>query len=196
MSSKKWLVVGISGATCSGKTTLATELRKELKDSVLISQDDYFLPVDDSRHTKIPELNHLNWEIITSLDMARMQLDISKLVASTPIKENTRETTVKRVLLLDGFLLFKSKFLLNLCDLKYFLRLSKKECWERRKERTYNPPDVPGYFEKVVWPEYVKHESELMNDKCLYKTVTFIDESKNKEDLFQMVLAEIKRLLS
>ena len=29
------------------------------------------------------------------------------------------------------------------------------------RERHYNPPDVPGYFEKVVWPHYVQFFNEI-----------------------------------
>ncbi|XP_076656350.1 nicotinamide riboside kinase [Halictus rubicundus] len=195
MSSKKWIVLGISGATCSGKTSLINRLHKELKNSVLVCQDNYFLPVDDPRHTYIPELNHMNWELITSLDMDKMRSDVLKLITS-PEKSKSTNTNEKRILILDGFLLFACKVISNLCDKKYFLTLTKDQCWERRKDRCYDPPDVPGYFEKVVWPEYAKHTNELMKDKDLYKTITFIDGSKSKEEIFQTVLADIKKLLS
>lgn len=195
MSSKKWVVLGISGATCSGKTSLVNRLHKELKNSVFICQDNYFLPADDPRHTYIPGLNAMNWEIITSLDMDKMRSDVLNLITS-PEASNSTNTNDKKILILDGFLLFTCKVISNLCDKKYFLTLTKDQCWERRKDRCYDPPDVPGYFEKVVWPEYVKHTNDLMKDKDLYKTITFIDGSKSKEEIFQIVSADIKKLLS
>ncbi|XP_031839833.1 nicotinamide riboside kinase [Nomia melanderi] len=196
MSSKKWIILGISGATCSGKTSLINRLQKELKNSVIIHQDHYFLPIDDPRHIKIPELNHNNWEIITSLDMDKMRSDIFKLLESSPHESNSTETNDKNILILDGFLLFKCKVISNLCDKKYFLTLTRDQCWERRKDRRYDPPDVPGYFEKVVWPEYLKYVNELTKDKDLCKTVTFIDGSKSKEEIFQTVFIDINKLLS
>lgn len=195
MSSKNWIVLGISGATCSGKTSLVNRLHKELKNSVLVCQDNYFLPTDDPRHTFIPELNHMNWEIITSLDMDKMRSDVLNLITS-PEESKSIKTNDKKILILDGFLLFKCKVISNLCNKKYFLTLTKDQCWERRKDRCYDPPDVPGYFEKVVWPEYAKHTNDLMKDKDLYKTITFIDGSKSKEEIFQIVSADIKKLLS
>ena len=30
------------------------------------------------------------------------------------------------------------------------------------RTRDYNPPDVPGYFDKVVWPHYIQAYSEIM----------------------------------
>ncbi|KAK9309170.1 hypothetical protein QLX08_001121 [Tetragonisca angustula] len=195
MSSKKWFILGISGATCSGKTTLSDQLHKELKNSVVIHQDNYFLPQDDPRHVKINELNHFNWELITSMDMDKMHSDILQLIGSSPNKDSSSET-VKNILILDGFLLFKCEVISNLCDRKYFITLTKEECWERRKGRVYDPPDVPGYFEKVTWPEYVKHRDELIKDNDFCNTITFIDGSKSKEEIFQMIFTEIKKLLS
>ncbi|KZC13480.1 PREDICTED: nicotinamide riboside kinase 1 [Dufourea novaeangliae] len=196
MTSMKWIVLGISGATCSGKTSLVNRLQTELKNSVVIHQDHYFLPVDDPRHTKIPELNHMNWEIITSVDMDKMRSDVLKLLETSSDGNNSTETNDVKVLILDGFLLFQCKLISNLCDKKYFLTLTKEQCWERRKDRCYDPPDVPGYFEKVVWPEYLKQKNELLKDKDLYKHITFVDGSKSKEEVFQMVFADIKKLLS
>ncbi|CAK9819045.1 Nicotinamide riboside kinase 1 [Anthophora quadrimaculata] len=196
MSSKKWFVLGISGATCSGKTSLANRLHKELENSIVIHQDNYFLPIDDPRHTKIEELNHFNWELTSSVDMDRMHSDILKLIESTPDENSCSDTINKNILILDGFLLFKCKVISDLCDCKYFLTLTKDQCWERRKGRVYNPPDVPGYFEKVVWPEYLKNIDELTKDKDLCETIKFVDGSKSKEEIFQMVFTEIKKLLS
>nr|XP_034178747.1 nicotinamide riboside kinase 1 isoform X1 [Osmia lignaria] len=109
MSSKKWLVIGITGATCSGKTTLANRLQKELKNSIIVHQDNYFWPIDDPQHVKIPKLNHLNWELMSSMDMDKMRSDILKLIEFSPNDVNKMEKNCKRVLIIDGFLLFKWK---------------------------------------------------------------------------------------
>ncbi|KAL6440742.1 hypothetical protein ACFW04_003294 [Cataglyphis niger] len=189
----QWFVVGISGATCSGKSTLAKMIRDNFPKSVIVRQDDYFLPADDPRHIMIEELNHLNWDLITSLDMQRMHSDIIKILES---HENDTVNFKKKVLILDGFLLFRHKEITDLCDRKYFLTLTKEQCWERRKNRKYDPPDVPGYFEKVVWPEYIKYKNEIMEKSELRETITFIDGSKDIRQIYNMVSQEIKQLLS
>ncbi|XP_006618828.1 nicotinamide riboside kinase 1 [Apis dorsata] len=194
MSSKKWFVIGISGTTCSGKTSVTTQLHEKLKNSIVLHQDNYFLPKDDPRHVLVKELNHFNWELITSMDMDKMYSDILQLIESFPNENNSSEIINKNILILDGFSLFKCKVISNLCDRKYFITLNKEQCWERRKERKYDPPDVPGYFEKVVWPEYLKHKDELMKDNDLYNTITFIDGSKNKKEIFEIIFNEIKKL--
>ncbi|XP_020278743.1 nicotinamide riboside kinase 2 [Pseudomyrmex gracilis] len=186
MTSKQWLIVGISGATCSGKSTLANRIGNNFPGSITVRQDDYFLPPDDPRHIKIPELNHMNWDLITSLDMERMRFDIMKIIRT---REKRATDSRKTVLILDGFLLFKDKTIADLCDLKYFLTLTKEQCWERRKNRAYDPPDVPGYFDKVVWPEYEKYVKEITQDGD--RTIKFIDGSKDMEEVYEIVSKEI-----
>lgn len=190
--SKQWLVVGISGATCSGKSTLVNKIYDNFPTSIMVRQDDYFLPPDDPRHVKIQELNHMNWELITSLDIQKMYSDVIRILQSP----GKNATDLKTLLILDGFLLFKHKPIADLCDRKYFLTLTKEHCWQRRKNRVYDPPDVPGYFDKIVWPEYVKHKNEIVQDKELYESITFIDGTKDMEKIYEMVSKEINQLLS
>lgn len=195
MSSKKWFVLGISGATCSGKTSLANRLHKEFKNSIIIHQDNYFLPIDDPRHVRIEELNHFNWDLLNSIDMDKMCSDVMSMIESSPDEINCSATADKNILILEGFVLFKCKMISNLCDLKYFVTLTKELCWERRKGRVYEPPDVPGYFERAVWPEYLRHKDEITKNEDLKNTITFVDGTKSIEEIFQMVTAEIKKSL-
>ncbi|XP_012054549.1 PREDICTED: nicotinamide riboside kinase 1 [Atta cephalotes] len=189
---KQWFVVGISGATCSGKSTLANKIHDYFPTSVLVCQDNYFLPPGDPRHVKIQELNHVNWELSTSLDMQKMYSDVIKILQSP--EKNPIDS--KKLLILDGFLLFEHKAITDLCDYKYFLTLTKEQCWKRRKNRIYEPPDVPGYFDKIVWPEFVKYKNEVIQNNELYETVTFIDGSKDMEEICEMVFKKIDQLLS
>lgn len=78
---KNWVVVGISGVTCGGKTTFATALRDLFPDASIVHQDKYFLQPDDARHTRIRSLNHLNWEIPSALDMDKMRSDIKRILS-------------------------------------------------------------------------------------------------------------------
>lgn len=184
---QKWLIVGICGVTCGGKTTLATKLNKVLPNSKVISQDDYFLPLDDPRQVRIPELNHYNFEVMTSLDMEQMYKDIvdilktartdkHELLIPTAGKSQTFYKTIieleklahdkvketnTNVLIVEGFSIFNYKPIEALCDLKYYLTLEKNECELRRAKRVYEPPDCPGYFELCVWPEYLKLVAEV-----------------------------------
>lgn len=183
---KNWLVIGVSGVTCGGKTTLATELNNLFPNSRVISQDDYFLDVNDPRHTWVPELSHIHFDILTSLDMDKMFEDIENLISNNgtkkansfqkisniPLEEYTKSDLQKMInlklkqsdtnlLIIEGFCIFNYRPIEYLCDLKYFFKLDREECFVRRNQRVYEPPDCSGYFEICVWPEYLKQLEDV-----------------------------------
>jgi uridine kinase len=258
-----WLIIGVSGATCSGKSTLAQSLRKELPGSYLVFQDDFFLPVDSERHTLIPALNHFNWEIMTSLDMEQMHTVIENVLSSdseqsvislnilvqaanrvtgsccyaesktakdetfpnvidgcykkqtedNPKPNHTQSVVTDQpvtgtassqtnainncadkqisgfhILIIEGFLLFNDKKLADLCHRKYFLTLTREQCWARRSVRIYDPPDVPGYFDLCVWPEYEKYRDQVFKQ---VPDITVIDGNQDRTSILKQVLLEI-----
>ncbi|XP_037787815.1 nicotinamide riboside kinase 2-like [Penaeus monodon] len=173
-----WVVVGISGVTNGGKSTLTNKLLETLPGTVkLINQDDYFYPEDSQHHVPAPGgLKTKIWDFFKSLDMERMEKDVldiinSKIpeksdidrgVYSAPRSDPSSSSSANAVhyhpvLLLDGFLLYDHKGLMDICNLKYFLTLTREQCWDRRKSRLYEPPDPPGYFDHCVWPMYEAH---------------------------------------
>ena len=192
----KYFVIGISGTTCSGKTSIAKRLHENFKDSILINQDDYFLLEDDSRHTLIPELNHLNWEILSSLDMQKMYDDIKTTIKQAKKAGNSCNEIEWKIIILEGFTIYNYKPVAELCHRKYFIEISEEVCWNRRKHRVYNPPDVPGYFDKVVWPEYLRHKSEIHSNTNLSTSITFLDGNKSLDVLYNEIAADVKTYLN
>jgi len=57
----------------------------------------------------------------------------------------------------DGFLLFCDERYLPLYDIKIFLRVSKETCRQRRLSR--DPGTSVDYFEKIIWPSYLRWNS-------------------------------------
>ncbi|KAG2078644.1 P-loop containing nucleoside triphosphate hydrolase protein [Suillus decipiens] len=68
----KVILVGIGGATCSGKTTLAKHMKDILPNStIIVKQDDFFLPEEMlSTHQG---LNTKNWDAPSAIDWPRMR---------------------------------------------------------------------------------------------------------------------------
>ncbi|KAG1751817.1 P-loop containing nucleoside triphosphate hydrolase protein [Suillus lakei] len=67
----KVILVGVGGASCSGKTTLAKHMKDILPNSVIVHQDDFYLPEE-----LIPThqgLNTKNWDAPSAIDWPRMQ---------------------------------------------------------------------------------------------------------------------------
>ncbi|XP_017782085.1 PREDICTED: nicotinamide riboside kinase 1 [Nicrophorus vespilloides] len=178
MPAKKLLVVGISGVTCGGKSTLARNLQEKYPDATVISQDDYFLDVMDPRHTWIEELDHINFDILSSLDMERMLSDAKELMELTT-----------GILIIEGFSIFNCRHIEELCNLKYFFKLKKEVCRERRSRREYDPPDCPGYFDRCVWPEHIEQLKEV---ERTVEGVTYF-ENVESDHALEAVLKDVRR---
>lgn len=227
----QWLVIGISGVTCGGKTTLAQKIHQFFEnhkdeqisnsnfivgDTVLFSQDNYFLPINDERHQHIPQINAINWEIITSLDMDRFLFDIRNILkdnyllydnrlnnfttsSTTPttqqlFKSSITNTTFQNklnILIIEGFLIFNHPQLLQIFQLKFHIHLPFEKCFDRRQKRTYEPPDVIGYFEMCVWPMYEKHFREFKDRK----DILMLNGEISRERIFKFVLNCIHDIL-
>lgn len=200
-----WLVVGVSGVTCSGKSTLATSLLSCLSNSLedtanpaerrilqvrLVRQDDYFYKRDSPQHTWIPEMNYINREIISALDMPRMISDVESIIHGS-CSDHPFDATVN-ILLIEGFLIFNHPKLLSLCDVRIEVQITQTICRERRKLRTYNPPNPPGYFETFIWPLYEKHSAEYRRDVT---DLIVVNGEWQRERCLQMAIRSIYAVL-
>ncbi|XP_050036218.1 nicotinamide riboside kinase 1 [Dermacentor andersoni] len=179
-----WTFVGVSGITNGGKTSLLKYLQKVIPDCVVLHQDDFFRSEFDENHVMIPELNHANWEALSSVDWEKMQDAITACTSQQPAGQ--------KLMIIDGHIIFNHPRLAKLFDKRYFLTLTREECYARRLTRTYEPPDVPGYFEKVVWPMYLKNLQEV---KDTQPDITYLDGTEDMDILHKKVLEDLQKFL-
>lgn len=138
----KTVVIGVSGGSASGKTTVAYRIKEAFRDSVeLLSQDYYYLPYD---HLTFEERVELNFDHPNAFDTKRLIRDITTLKEGTAIErpvysytEYTRlsETVgVKpsKVIIVEGFMIFENAFLRELMDIKIFVDTDADERLIRR----------------------------------------------------------------
>lgn len=252
----QWFVIGITGVTCGGKTTVSKRLRDfflhqkyitlkydtkcTINEVKLISQDEYFLHVNDNRHRKVKALDAINFELLTALDMRKMVSDIEEILdynfsKLTQTDKNARESNEKlltnitqsanqkitstsndayvtiindqkhygesffkvpsngelsdntiNILIIEGFIIFEQTDILLICDVKYHFHLTYEICYERRKKRVYDPPDVLGYYEMCIWPHYEKYYSQLQN----HKDIIIVNGALNSEKIYNYILHE------
>lgn len=78
---KVWSVSCVSGVTCGGKSTITRLLHSKYDGSVLLKQDSYYLEDNDLRQVQLPHLQWRNRELMTSLDMERMNKDVQEVIS-------------------------------------------------------------------------------------------------------------------
>lgn len=162
---QEWVVVGLSGVTRGGKTTLALKLLSSLPTTTAyLSQDEYILPNHHPAHPAAPSpLGGINKETLESVDMTRMMKDLRHILATPPhnltladpqqllersqvvgcglqeprplIRGCSRSSGLPAVLVLDGLHLFGHPEVPSLCHLRYFLTLTREQCQARGKQR-------------------------------------------------------------
>lgn len=177
------IIIGISGASASGKSLLANTIVNELGSDqvVVISEDSYY-----KDHSNIPfeERAKINYDHPDSLDHALLlshliQLQQGKSV-EVPIynhslharEKETRTIGKHAIIVLEGILLFVEQGLRELMDIRIFMETALDTCLVRRlkrdiKERGRSLDSVLKQYEETVRPMYLQ----------------FIDPSKRYADL-------------
>ncbi len=138
----KICIIGIAGGTASGKTTIVNKLKDFFGDDVeLISHDSYYKAHDDMPYE---ERAKLNYDHPSSFDTDRMIDDIKALkrgeTVYIPVYDfsihNRTDKTVKvepkRVIMIEGILIFENKELRDLMDIKIFVDTDADERLMRR----------------------------------------------------------------
>lgn len=145
---KNIVVIGVSGGSASGKTTVVNRLKDICKDRVeLISHDYYYKPFEELTPE---ERTQVNYDHPDAFDTPLLIEHIKKLKAALPIERpvysyivNTRlPETVKvnpaKVVIIDGFMIFENKELRELMDIKVFVDTDADERLIRRIIRDVN----------------------------------------------------------
>jgi len=87
----KVILVGIGGASCSGKSTLVKHLSDILPHSVIVRQDDFYLP--DEMLPTLQGVDTKNWDVPSAIDwslMAEFLQDV-KRTGSIPLDRISRD---------------------------------------------------------------------------------------------------------
>ncbi|MCD8378775.1 MAG: uridine kinase [Lachnospiraceae bacterium] len=139
------LVVGIAGGSASGKTTVVERIKEYFGDDiVVIGHDNYYKAHDDMPYE---ERTHLNYDHPNSFDTELMISDVMKLKAGQTVDIPTYDYSVhnrskqtlkivpKRVIVLEGILLFYDERLRDLMDVKIFVDTPADERLARRIRR-------------------------------------------------------------
>ena len=132
------MIIGIAGASRSGKTTLAEQIYESLltKNCRIIKQDDFVFPKQ-----KLPRIGEeLDWEHPAGIDFGRLR---------QAILGSKEEYTI-----VEGFLLFYQNDLVQLFDKKIFIEIDKPTFLERKNLDSRWGSVTQKYIEHV-WSSYL-----------------------------------------
>lgn len=183
LNEKNTIIIGISGASASGKSLLANTIVNELGSDqvVVISEDSYY-----KDHSNIPfeQRAKINYDHPDSIDHELLSQHLHALqhgdTVEIPIynhsmhmrEKETRKIGQHAIIVLEGILLFVEQSLRERMDIRIFMETALDICLIRRlkrdiKERGRSLDSVLKQYEETVRPMYLQ----------------FIDPSKRYADL-------------
>jgi len=205
MVKERIIIVGIGGASCTGKTTLAKYLRGILPGSTLIHQDDFappqalipihpvygiqdwdspagcmqwdrmvsFLTKVRASSGEIPEDHYSHDHLNEQKEVPVSPGVIERWKGEFQRMKEEREKEGEKVIwvLLDGFLLYWHRGVVDQIDVRVLLRAPHDVLRHRRYERHgYHTAegelwrDPPDYWEQIVWPAYIEAHKHIFED--------------------------------
>ena len=138
-------VIGVCGASCSGKTTICQKMIKKInsilgndqRSVTLISQDSYYFGGDSETNYDIPDSIDFNLMIdhITQLKNGN-EIDCPIYDFNTHSRKNeTKKIQPSSIIIIEGILIFSVEKLRSLCNLKVFVSAYPELRYSRRVKR-------------------------------------------------------------
>jgi uridine kinase len=166
------IIIGISGASASGKSLLSSTIVNELgsEQVVVISEDSYY---KDHSNMPFEERAKVNYDHPDSFDhnllLKHLQLlQVGKSI-EVPIynfsqharEKETRKIGQHTIIVLEGILLFVEPLLREIMDIRIFVDTALDICLIRRlkrdvKERARSLDSVLSQYEETVRPMYLQ----------------------------------------
>lgn len=166
---------------------------------ILVQQDKYFYPRDSPHHKWIPEINHINREILSAMDMDQFADDVDVTVRK--LKTDNRSMLSEwngarmqlNIMIIEGFLIFNDERINKLCQLRFHIYLSYDVGYERRLTRNFKHinSNPKYYYEHYIWPMYQKHLGDVPNKANLI----FINGEKDFDDVYNQTNEYITKFL-
>jgi len=125
------IIIGIAGGTGSGKSTLAENIKKEFTNNITMLSHDYYYK--NHPDLSFEERVKLNYDHPDSIETSLLIEHLKKLKNGEIIyrpnysfvehkrEETTVEVVPKKVIILDGILIFENKELRDMMDIKIFV---------------------------------------------------------------------------
>ena len=174
----KMIIVGICGGTSSGKSTLAKRIKAGLRARcVILNQDCYYF---DQAGKPMEERAKVNYDSPEIFDHDLLFEDVSRLREGQPITtkgydfphhcraDSDALIEPPDVLIIEGIHAFYDERLLELMDIKVYMRVDTDICLLRRidrdmKKRGRSLESIANQYRETVKPMYDKYISKYID---------------------------------
>jgi uridine kinase len=175
------MVIGITGGTGSGKTTVVREIMRQfpMKDVVLLSQDNYYF---DNSHLTAEEKKSMNFDHPNSIEFSLLEDHVQMLKKGVAIRQPSysyitctrtegQSVESQKVVIVEGILILNSARLRDLFDVKVYvdapsderlIRVIRRDILERGRDME----EVLRRYEETIRP---------MHDQFIEPTKQFAD---------------------
>ncbi|MFK8036658.1 MAG: uridine kinase [Crocinitomicaceae bacterium] len=197
----KQFVVGITGGSGVGKTTLINLLNKSFKDQITIfSLDNYYKAKSDQ---DVDENGVINFDLPSALDTQQLAKDLKLLLNEKSIKQNiyhfnnpnrlaeVHHISPKQIIVVEGLFVMHYPFVKSELDLAVYISVDEKKQLERRlkrdvKERNYDKDEVLYQWHNHVIPAY-KSFIEPYAKECDIIINNELDFDENLKELISII---------
>jgi len=141
---KKTFIIGITGISGSGKTTIGMNLKEILKNVRIVRVDDYW-----KERKRIPKSfeKWREWEWPLSINFEKLHKNLIQL----------RDKKKYKFIIVEGNLLFYYKKIRDIIDLKVYLKIPNKLLIDRRIKKFGVGDNQEKYSKEIVIKEYKKY---------------------------------------
>ena len=184
-------VVGISGCTRSGKSTLTKALKQRLGDygCCSVHQDDHF-----HSKTYIDDQLSGNWDRSDAIKHDSFYEDIQRIIARNTDKVDPNRFGLECFyVILEGFMLYHDSRIMELVDYPLWVEISKETCIERRMA---SPNWTHNYWDEGIWQNHEEYKQRTFknegdSDQEFLDGMLVLDGTDSKESLIESALKHI-----
>lgn len=199
------IIIGIAGGSGSGKTTFAQNLKKDFENEIVVLSHDFYYKNHDD--LSFEERKKLNFDHPNAFDTDMLVEHLKDLKSGKTIehpvysfvRHNREDYTVtvepKKIILVEGILIFENKELRDMMDIKIFVDTDDDIRFIRRLVRDVNERGrtIESIIEQYCSTVKPMHEQFVEYSKKYADII--VPEGGNNKVALAMVKEQIKNIL-